>query len=108
MKESKLCSSASLVIMTLFLSIIFSGLFHVSSQNVIASKNLIHREWNNNAVQYRYQIHYNKQWEKLEVIPILYSSSISPISGVDNNSNKRIAFVENTFTYGRLQKRFLL
>jgi hypothetical protein len=99
MKESKLCSSASLVIVTLFLSIVFSGLFQVHSQNVLASKSLIHREWNNNEVQYRYQIYNNKQWEKLQVIPILYSSSISHITGVDNNSNKRIAFVENTFTY---------
>ncbi|MGB6671916.1 MAG: hypothetical protein WBE34_05740 [Candidatus Nitrosopolaris sp.] len=41
----------------------------------------------------------NKQWEKLQVLPTLYSNSISHITGVANNSNKRIAFVENTFTY---------
>ncbi len=83
----------------LFLSIIFSTLFHVNSQNVIASNKLSHREWNNNAVQYSYQIHNNKHWEKPQVIPIVYSNSISHITGFGNNSNKRIAFVENTFTY---------
>jgi hypothetical protein len=41
----------------------------------------------------------NKQWEKPQVLPILYSNSISHITGVGNNSNKRIAFVEDTFTY---------
>jgi hypothetical protein len=41
----------------------------------------------------------NKQWEKLQVLPILYSNSISHISGVGNSSNKRIAIVESTFTY---------
>ena len=132
MKELKLSSSASLLMVTLSLSIVFSGLFHANLQNVIARKNLTYREWDNNAVQYRYQMHNNKKWEKLQVLPILYSNSIShdntlwpPIthqsytvtnashhyqtittnfsaingSGVDSNSNKTIAFVENTFTY---------
>jgi hypothetical protein len=106
MKELKLSSSAFLFTVTLFLSIVFSGFFHVNLQNVIASKNLIHREWNNKVMQNSYQIHDNKQWEKLHIVPILYSNSISQNNALSpaiipqgNISSKRIAFVENTFTY---------
>jgi hypothetical protein len=77
MKESSLTSLATFFIVALFLATMSSGLFHVSPQNVLASKNLTEGERNRHALLHSNQIHKNKLWEKLQVHPILNSNPIS-------------------------------
>ena len=75
MKELILTYLATFFIVTLFVSTVPSGLFHVSPQNVLASKNLTEGLWNKNSLQYLNQIHKNKL--SLEVLPISDSNSVS-------------------------------
>ena len=75
MKELILTYLVTFFIVTLFVSTVPSGLFHVSPQNVLASKNLTEGVWTKNSLQYLNQIHKNKL--SLEVLPISDSNSVS-------------------------------
>jgi hypothetical protein len=80
MKELRLTYLATFFILALFLSTLSSGL----RQNVLASKNVAEGEWNKNSLQYLNQIQKNKLWTEVTI---------------NHKYNKRIAFVEPTFTY---------
>src|SRR5437016_4794377 len=94
MKELSLTSLATFFIVALFLSTMSSGLSHASPQNVLASKNLTEGERNKNALLHINQSHKNKLWQKLQVIPILNSNSISH----NNTLSSAIIHPSNTIT----------